>query len=696
MNVLLLLLACVADDGGDVFDPRLFEDLDGDGFYDFEDCDDADADVFPGAAETCDQRDEDCDDVIDEEPSDGDTFYADADDDGFGDVSEVSCGLEQGYAVDGGDCDDGDPLVYPGAADDCDDVDSDCDGLVDEDEASVFYADDDGDGWGDADVLGCAQPSGAVTRDGDCDDGDPSVNPDAEDICDNGIDDDCDEAIDEGLTVYADVDGDGYGDAERTAGSCVAPSGYVQDATDCDDADADVHPGAAEACDDVDANCDGLTGTLVFVHSDASEEDWTEDAGEASAGSPFAVTLDRDGELQVCGGPWYLDASVETAAVSVVGQTERAGDVLAVSDGVLFDGVDASDLALQGLTLELEAGAVAATIPELTLTDVTVTGTAGTDPVCDATAVTLSSVSFSTVGVAVADARGQLVSATDLALREVEVDHVSLVVSPASAGDGVTGGLFLASTLDAEGLVFTDTSLELVGSDGVTVELFGGLVYADALVLADGEVADLVVRFDDSACTSAGCDLSAWGLGFASASLEVTQGDYELSVALAPTYSTASLQGGLFLGITSVVLDEVWSQASLSASEAYGAVAYSFQDLELTRTRLQQCSATTAGGALYSEGDLFLTGSTLSGSQADLGAGAYVSGALTCEDSELSSGTATTSGGGAYVEGDVSSTDCDWGEDTGDNSPDDLAGAASLVAAPFTFTCMAGACDTGL
>ncbi|MBM3963032.1 MAG: hypothetical protein FJ306_14195, partial [Planctomycetes bacterium] len=131
-------------------DGQTAKDGDGDGFVGDDDCNDSDAAVNGGAVEVCDGVDNDCDGQIDEDVQD--TWYADADGDGFGDAASATLGCEPpaGAVPSGTDCDDGDPQTAPDADERCDGVDNDCDGAIDEDVREVWYTDADGDGYGDA------------------------------------------------------------------------------------------------------------------------------------------------------------------------------------------------------------------------------------------------------------------------------------------------------------------------------------------------------------------------------------------------------------------------------------------------------------------------------------------------------------------------------------------------------------------
>lgn len=140
----------------DSFDPQVTNlitglDLDGDGFADeatkdyacavepgfsdvFGDCDDGNAASNPEAVEICDDEDNDCDGVVDEDVAELPSFYRDVDGDGYGVEADVvlACDAPEGYAALAGDCDDAAPLVNPSAVPvDDDNIDNNCDGLGD-------------------------------------------------------------------------------------------------------------------------------------------------------------------------------------------------------------------------------------------------------------------------------------------------------------------------------------------------------------------------------------------------------------------------------------------------------------------------------------------------------------------------------------------------------------------------------------
>ncbi|MFH1356064.1 MAG: putative metal-binding motif-containing protein, partial [bacterium] len=140
------------------------------------------------------------------------------------------------------DCNDGNASIHPNATEQCNGIDDDCNGEVDDAVTfNFYYPDVDQDGYGDMNaepIEDCVAPEGYVDNAEDCDDNNPDLNPNT--------------------LWYYDADGDGSGSVATEYAACEAENATdVNIGDDCDDTNPNVHPGAEEQCNGIDDDCSG-------------------------------------------------------------------------------------------------------------------------------------------------------------------------------------------------------------------------------------------------------------------------------------------------------------------------------------------------------------------------------------------------------------------------------------------------------
>lgn len=187
------------------------------------------------------------------------TYYRDADGDTYGDAANTTmtctASVPTGYVTNSLDCNDNNAAINPDAFEvPGNAVDENCDG-------NLFASDDDGDGFDNS--------NDPVTG-GDCDDSNSSVYPGAPEICDgidNNCDGNADEGL-LVVTYYVDADGDGYGSNVGSIDTCETLFGYVLQGGDCNDNNASINPGVVDDVNDgIDSDCNPATAItdLDFV-----------------------------------------------------------------------------------------------------------------------------------------------------------------------------------------------------------------------------------------------------------------------------------------------------------------------------------------------------------------------------------------------------------------------------------------------
>lgn len=345
----------------------------------------------------------------------------------------------------------------------------------------------------------------------------------ADTAIDTAIDTSEDTAADtacESSELYADVDGDGFGDPERVEDRCPT-EGWVAEAGDCNDADAGVFPGALERCNGTSDACDAAwandDGLATFTDAIGARDETAEVTGIDSA--PAVVAFEA-GTLALCPGTWFVNLSFT-----------EGGVVAGVGEGVVLDGGGAGpvlelgvgDYVLSSFTVQngagLSGGGISANGADtLTITDLQIEGNTAKDGGgLSMGAPTVASVTNTTFSgnVATDDGGGIALSGGSLTLLSSTVagNHAAGQGGGVYAEDAAltcVGDLAVAGLGVLENTADTKTSeLRLVGRSATMVAEACDLARTDTsppgVVSVDG-VADYLYGPDATfSCDSSGC-----------------------------------------------------------------------------------------------------------------------------------------------------------------------------------------------
>ena len=578
----------------------------------------------------------------------------------------------------GDDCDDADPTVHPGAAEQCGDgVDNNCDGATDDrgEGATSVWPDADEDGLGDpeAEALACALADGWVRNGDDCDDTDADVGlpemlhadadadgigggaatlvcPGPDWVATGGDCDDTDPTIGEGTPtlLFWDADGDGVGGG---AGETRCPEpGWVSDGGDCDDADPSVYGPELRY---VDADGDGIGGGSPFPACDAAGlvavgGDCDDQEPMVGVGTPADLWTDADADGYGTGSPvWHCPqagwapvsgdcddgrADVHPGAIEETCDGRDNDCALATPDGpVLADGVayptlqEAIDLGVGDLSV----------CPGVYAEALTVGRSVAIAPLRSGDVVEL----VPPAGPAVRVDGGGAVALRELVLR---------------GGQGATdaAGRWLGGTLanldPATTLTVDACAIDAGTADYGAVIASSGPLVVTGTAVADGEVAV------DGGCIWAGGDLTlrdgatvgGCTAAFGSGGGIYVEGTFSADGTVRVADNRAWFGGGLYVAPGGVAfLDPQTQVADNAAPDGYGGGAFASGTLIQGGTFTGNSAA--AGGAVALDGGTLQDASLTGNEGLQFGGGLYGYGSLI--DCALSQNTAGLDGGGAYA-----------------------------------------------